>query len=104
MITRRGLKDIKRYADVIGLPKELVVPYTNDFMSLNPTNLVQIAHEEKLKVHIFTFRDESIYLLEDYLQNPLNEYNKFYNLGIDGLFTDFPGTAYQARDFNNYYN
>ena len=30
--------------------------------------------------------------------NPINEYLQFYELGIDGVFSDFPDTAVTARE------
>ncbi|HEY9294821.1 MAG TPA: esterase-like activity of phytase family protein, partial [Phormidium sp.] len=65
--------------------------------TLPPTNLVQDAHAAGLLVHPFTFRDEPRYLAANYNKNPLAEYEQFYNLGIDGLFSDFPDTALEAR-------
>ena len=29
---------------------------------------------------------------------PIEEYLAFYRLGIDGVFSDFPGTAFAARE------
>ena len=29
--------------------------------------------------------------------NPINEYLRFYELGVDGLFSDFADTAFAAR-------
>ena len=39
-----------------------------------------------------TFRDEDRYLVPEYNGNPELEYEQFFSLGLDGLFTDFPGT------------
>jgi glycerophosphoryl diester phosphodiesterase len=33
----------------------------------------------------------------DYDGNPLKEYRQFFRLGIDGVFSDFTGTAVFAR-------
>ena len=32
--------------------------------------------------------------------DPINEYVRSYRLGIDGLFTDFPDTAFAAREIH----
>ncbi|MFQ3679921.1 MAG: hypothetical protein SNJ60_05380, partial [Pseudanabaenaceae cyanobacterium] len=42
------------------------------------------------------FRNEETTLLQDYNTDPQLEYQQFFNLGIDGLFTDFPGTAFNV--------
>ena len=68
-----------------------------DRKALPPTDLIQRAHRHGLKIHTWTFRDEPQRLLSDYGDNPLEEYLKFYELGIDGVFSDFTGTAVAAR-------
>ncbi len=51
-----------------------------------------------LKVHTWTFRNEQRRLAGDYAGNPINEYLQFYQLGIDGVFSDFADTAVVARE------
>jgi glycerophosphoryl diester phosphodiesterase len=36
--------------------------------------------------------------LSDYAGNPINEYLLFYELGVDGVFSDFADTAFAARE------
>jgi glycerophosphoryl diester phosphodiesterase len=35
--------------------------------------------------------------LHNYYNNPILEYQAFYKLGLDGLFSDFTDMAVQAR-------
>jgi len=49
-------------------------------------------------VHAYTFRNEQRRLPSDYAGNPINEYLQFYQLGIDGVFSDFTDTAVVARE------
>jgi glycerophosphoryl diester phosphodiesterase len=56
------------------------------------------AHAYGLLVHTWTFRNEQHRLASDYAGNPVNEYLQFYELGIDGVFSDFPNTAFAARE------
>ena len=35
--------------------------------------------------------------LSDYKGDPKAEYKRFFHLGVDGLFSDFPDTAIAAR-------
>jgi glycerophosphoryl diester phosphodiesterase len=116
--TNAGLDEIKTYADVISPWKRYIVSATAtdanqdgqaddvngdgavdeaDWKALPPTDLIQRAHARGLKVHTWTFRDEKRRLLSDYRDNPLQEYLQFYGLGIDGVFSDFTGTAVAAR-------
>lgn len=59
--------------------------------------VIQNAHAAGLQVHPYTFRDEEQFLTTDYNGDPMAEYKQFYELGVDGLFTDFPDTAVKAR-------
>lgn len=98
MITDAGLASIKRYADGIGPWKVLIVPQDQDGEVLPPTDLVQRAHRAGLVVHAYTFRDEPQYLAKVYGDDPLDEYRRFFGLGLDGVFTDFPATALGTFD------
>jgi len=55
------------------------------------------AHQAGLLVHPYTFRNEPRRLAADYQANPVSEYLQFYQLGVDGVFSDFADTAVAAR-------
>lgn len=118
LASETGLEFIKTYADGIGPWKPFIQPYTcidlnndqqaddinndgivndADFKKLPATDLINRAHKKGLFVHAYTFRDEGKRLLSDYNGDPKAEYKTFYNLGIDGVFSDFAGTAVEAR-------
>lgn len=59
--------------------------------------VIENAHAAGLVVHPYTFRDEEQFLTEDYQGDPIAEYQQFYKLGVDGVFSDFPDTALKAR-------
>lgn len=92
-----ALAEIVTYAYGIGPWKRSIVGETADHTLLPPTTLIADAHAAGLKVHPYTFRDEPIFLAEDYGLDPIAECLQFYRLGIDGLFSDFPDTALRAR-------
>ncbi len=118
LLTPTGLAEIKTYADGIGPWK----PYLRsakqvlgsdgkpqdlngdgkitdaDRVLLAPTEVVKNAHAAGLFVHAFTFRNEKELLVSDYKGDPKVEYAVFYELGVDGLFSDFPDTALAARE------
>lgn len=48
------------------------------------------------QVHPYTFRNENQFLAFDYGVDPYREYETFVELGVEGLFTDFPWS------FSNY--
>ena len=117
--TDAGLKEVAKYADGIG-PWKVYIQSTalrdidgdgtigdeNDDGVTNgadrkvvpPTTLVDRAHAAGLLVHTWTFRNESHRLAYDDDGDPLNEYARYFQIGVDGVFSDFPDTAVQARD------
>src|ERR687891_382090 len=105
LATDAGLRDIARYADGVGPSKDYIVPRDAAGNSLPPTDFVRRAHRAGLEVHPYTFRNENTFLpLElrssavpsDY-GNALAEDEQFFRLGVDGIFTDNPDTAVEAR-------
>ncbi len=98
LITPAGLAAIAEYAAGLGPFKRLIVPADANGNLLAPTSLVTDAHGAGLLVHPYTFRNESLFLAPDYNGNPELEYEQFYALGVDGVFTDFPGTAFAVRE------
>jgi glycerophosphoryl diester phosphodiesterase len=119
LLTPAGLKEVKTYADGIGPWKPYLIPSKQvdankdgkpddlngdgkiddrDRVMMPATDVVKNAHAEGLMVHPYTFRSEARRLASDYKGDPKAEYKLFYNLGVDGVFSDFPDTAKAARD------
>jgi len=106
LATAEGLEGIAEYADGVGPSKDYIVPRDAEGTSLAPTTFVADAHAAGLQVHPYTFRNENVFLpLElrmganpaDY-GNAFAEYDQFYALGVDGVFSDNPDTAVAARE------
>jgi glycerophosphoryl diester phosphodiesterase len=105
LATPAGLGEIATYADGLGPPKESIVPRDAAGRSLPPTSLVTDAHAAGLFVHPYTFRNENAFLPLELRSgsdpaaygNALAEDVQFFGLGVDGLFTDNPDTAVEAR-------
>lgn len=93
MIEGDGLKSIAAYADGIGPEKRLVVPVNADGSLGTPTDLVARAHAAGLLVHIWTIRVDKEFLPAGYHGKPEAEFEQFRQLGVDGVFTDFPDVA-----------
>ena len=93
MVEGDGLKNIAAYADGIGPEKRLVVPVNADGSLGTPTDLVARAHAAGLLVHIWTIRVDKEFLPLGYHGKPEAEYEQFRQLGVDGVFTDFPDVA-----------
>jgi len=117
--TNAGLDEIAEYADGIGPWKPYIVSSTatdangdgaaddvsgdgrideRDRELAPPTSLVRRAHARGLEVHTWTFRNEARRLASDFAGDPLAEYELFFALGVDGVFSDFPDTAVAARE------
>lgn len=116
MLTPAGLRQIASYADGIGPWKPYLISAKclkgvakcedangdglvneADRVLLPPTRVLADAHAAGLAVHPFTFRNEQRRLASDYRGMPTAEYLRFFELGVDGLFTDFAETAVAAR-------
>jgi glycerophosphoryl diester phosphodiesterase len=94
--TDEELRDIRSYADGIGPNSRLVIPADADRTLREPTDLVQRAHALGLVVHIWTLRAEPVFLSPSYHGDFAEEFRQFRDLGVDGIFTDFPDVAFKA--------
>jgi glycerophosphoryl diester phosphodiesterase len=92
----RNLSDIATYAYAVG-PWKRHVLREQEGGALLRTNLIERAHAAGLRVHAYTFRNEAATLAPQYQNDPQREYRQFFELGIDGVFSDFPDTALKAR-------
>jgi glycerophosphoryl diester phosphodiesterase len=90
------LREIKTYADGIGPNTRLIIPSTPDRALLPPNDLVARAHAAGLLVHAWTLRAEPVFLSPSYHGDFGAEFRQFRDLGVDGLFTDFPDAAVKA--------
>lgn len=97
MATPDGLRDIATYADGVGVHQRLIVPADKTGVLGPPTTLVRDAHAAGLLVHVWTLRDDAPFLAAGYKGDPVREHIQFTELGVDGIFTDFPDTAMDAR-------
>jgi glycerophosphoryl diester phosphodiesterase len=98
--TNEGLAEIKTYADGIGPWKVYIVGSDPDGNIKKTTDLIARAHAHGLLIHTWTFRDDAYPNgdVSGYKGGPIDEYLTFYTMGIDGVFSDFPGTAWAARE------
>jgi glycerophosphoryl diester phosphodiesterase len=111
MATPFGLAEIATYADGIGPNKGLIIPRDATNKLALPTSLVRDAHRAGLMVHTWTIRNENAFLPEEFrlgdAKDPLflakpgnvaDELTLLFRLGVDGVFTDQPGTGTLVRD------
>lgn len=86
-----ALADLKSYADGVGAMKMVLVTLDG-----TDTGYVQRAHDLGLFVHAWTFRDDAF--PGDIFRSGKAEQIHFMELGVDGLFTDFPATGVASRE------
>jgi len=118
MVTADGLAQIKTYANGISPWKPYVISARyldkngdkqpddlnndgkwdyRDREMMPPTNLVTLAHAAKLFVHPWEYRNDVTLLASDFKGKVAAEYKLFYEVGVDGVFSDSPSDANKAR-------
>ena len=110
LVTAAGLREVARYADGVGVNKNLIIPRDASGALLAPTTLIRDAHAVHLIVHAWTFRAENTFLPKDFqIGNPAAptfanargdlpaELALFDRLGLDGVFSDNPDVAVAVR-------
>ena len=85
LTSRIALNQIRRYADGMGVEKQLV-----------EADFVQRAHRFGLFVHVWTLRADAEFLPAEYGGDAAAEVRRFRDLGVDGIFTDHPDVAVGA--------
>ncbi|MEW6678432.1 MAG: glycerophosphodiester phosphodiesterase family protein [Pseudomonadota bacterium] len=109
LLTNSGLDFVATYADGIGPWKPYLLETVVDGVDRSgdgvvdsrdrriegSTGVIEMAHDKGLLVHTWTFRNDNIgYMLG--FADPQAEMEYYLNLGVDGVFTDFPDTGVAA--------
>ena len=99
-----GLAEIAEYAAGVGPEKNQVIPRRPDGSLGQPSSFVGDAHRVGLIVHPYTFRNENTFLPTDLRDGAapddygraLEEQLRFWEAGVDGIFTDNPDTGVES--------
>jgi glycerophosphoryl diester phosphodiesterase len=105
LATPKGLKGLAKFADWVGPSKTYIIPTDAAGEWKAPTSFVDDAHAAGLKVVPYTFRNENQFLPPSLRSSAdpnaygdaFSEYKAFFDLGVDGVFSDNPDTAVAAR-------
>jgi glycerophosphoryl diester phosphodiesterase len=105
LVTPAGLAEIGRYADVLGLSKDLIIPRDATGRLLAPTPVVRNAHLAGLEVFGWTFRRENQFLPRQFRSSDdptepgdlSGEIATFLAAGMDSFITDNPDLGDLAR-------
>jgi glycerophosphoryl diester phosphodiesterase len=98
LVTPAGLRFVDRYADGIGVCKNVMIPRNADNTLGTPTPVIADAHRRGLVVHGWTFRRENQFLPTEFRSSTdpnapgdmAGEVDAFLTAGMDGFFTDNP--------------
>lgn len=99
MATPGGLAEISHYAAAVGVETGLILPRDSEGRSLPATTLTADAHGLGLKVVVWTLRAENVFLPLEHrrVDAPMGDLTSYLRalraLGVDAVFTDFPGLA-----------
>lgn len=108
MVTASGMKKIAKYADSVGLCKNVMIPKKKDGSLDKPSAAIKNAHDAGLEVTGWTFRAENSFLPTNFKSsaNPAEigdmkgEIKAFLAAGMDHVFSDQPDLAVAAvREF-----
>ena len=105
LVTAQGLRGVAKYATYLGPDKNQIIPRDTSNHLTAPTTLVADAHHAGLLVTPYTFRNENSFLPADFQRgtnpadygNAIAEYVLFFEVGVDGMFSDNTDTAVLAR-------
>ncbi|MFD4136311.1 glycerophosphodiester phosphodiesterase [Streptomyces goshikiensis] len=106
LVKPEGLKWIASFAQGIGPTLDLIVPRDADGRLGTPTTLVKDAHARGLVLHPYTARNENSFLPAEYRKgtdpaaygDAFGAFRRYFELGIDGIFTDNPDTGLLAAE------
>ena len=90
-----GLSEIATYADIVAPWKRHLLSFAKG-KPVCRRDIIDDAHACGLQVHTWTMRNDQ---LEPYYKGDAwKEYFDLFDLGVDGVFTDFADTGAKARD------
>ena len=93
MFESGAMKKIAAYADGIGPWKSMLVSSESKSENIIQTSMFKNARDSGLQIHPYTFRKEEN-KIPSYAKNFDDLLNIFlYQIGVDGVFTDFPDLA-----------
>ncbi|MFD8383679.1 glycerophosphodiester phosphodiesterase [Streptomyces sp. NPDC059679] len=106
LVKPEGLKWIASYAQGIGPDLSVIIPRTADGKLGTPTSVVKDAHAAGLVLHPYTMRNENTFLPVDFRRgtdpnaygDAFGAFKKYFETGIDGIFSDNPDTALLAAE------
>lgn len=106
LVTPKGARGISRYADSVGMCKDVMIPRLADGSLGTPTDAIRNAHRVGLTVTGWTFRRENSFLPLQFRSSSepgavgdlAGEITAFLRAGMDDFFTDNPDIGAAVAD------
>lgn len=96
-IKNSTILEIKTFAKSVVITKKSVFPSEDAFI-IGQTNIVQKLQSANLPVYVRLFNNEFISQAWDFFSDSSTEINNYVlGAGVDGLVTEYPGTAARYR-------
>lgn len=96
-IKNSTLLEIKTFAKSVVITKDSVFPSDDAFL-VSQTNIVQKLQSANLQVYVRLFNNEFVSQAWDFFSDSSSELNNYVlGAGIDGVVTEYPGTAARYR-------
>jgi glycerophosphoryl diester phosphodiesterase len=106
LVTRQRMRGVARYADSVGMCKDVMIPRKADGSLGAPTDAIRNAHRAGLTVTGWTFRRENSFLPLQFRSSAdpaavgdlAGEIRTFLRAGMDDFFTDNPDIGATAAE------
>ncbi|KAE8780611.1 putative glycerophosphoryl diester phosphodiesterase 1 [Hordeum vulgare] len=97
-----SLADIKKFADAVSVSIKSVYPETSNFLTNQTNPLVKSLQSAGLPVYVYLLMNEFLSQPYDFFSDATAQINALVHKGVegggvDGLITDFPGTAHRYK-------
>ncbi|XP_050378151.1 glycerophosphodiester phosphodiesterase GDPDL6-like [Argentina anserina] len=92
-VPQESIDEIKNFADGVTVNKDSAILSSNFFIK-GETRVIKDLKAANLTVYINSLKNEFTSLMFDFLADPISEIATYaQGLNVDGIITDFPGTA-----------
>lgn len=100
---KQPVQEIKKFAHAVAITRASVVDIDNYFTTAL-TNVVGEFQKANISVYVYVLRNEFITLAFDYYSDPIVEIATLVGgARVDGIITEFPGTAskYMSKNYSS---
>jgi len=93
-----SLADIKKFASAVSVSTKSIFPTTNQFLTNQTNNLATSLQSSGLPVYVYLLMNEFVSQPYDFFSDATAQINGYVQgAKVDGVITDFPGTAHRYK-------